>query len=220
MWKSLLASLSLLLLVACSQAPKPFDFAKQIDETSVEVTIMAGGSCSGTIIDDHTVLTAGHCSNFGDWKDFTVNVQGKELIARLRKFDKDKDLAVLDVPGVKFKHWVKIAEHEPTLADDVWCVGNPGGKLPDTITKGIVSFVNRISKDLGLNNKRNQMDCAIHLGNSGGGIFNSKGELIGVVSSGMMFRDQFGNVLQFGTSHMFAITVSDIRDFLDLKTEV
>ncbi len=213
-FKVILFASVLFLVSACAQK-LPFDLAKQVEETSVEITITANnGSCSGTIINAHEVLTAGHCSNYGGWKDFIVHANGHDLIARLKKFDKEKDLAILEVPGVTFKTWVKIANVEPRLAEDVYCVGNPGGNMPDTITKGIVSFLNRTSEKLGLKN-RNQMDCSIHFGNSGGGVFNKDGDLIGVISAAMTITDQFGSALQWGSNYAFIVTVKDIRSFIE-----
>ena len=68
---------------------------------------------------------------------------------------------------------------------DVFAVGNPTGYLPGTVTKGIVSYINReVSvEDIGTMTLI-QVDAAINHGNSGGGLFNLAGELIGVVNSG------------------------------------
>ena len=64
-------------------------------------------------------------------------------------------------------------------------MGNPTGYLPGTVTKGIVSYINReVSvEDIGTMTLI-QVDAAINHGNSGGGLFNLAGELIGVVNSG------------------------------------
>lgn len=79
----------------------------------------------------------------------------------------------------------QINDGDLTVGQDVFAVGNPTGYLPGTVTKGIVSYINReVSvEDIGTMTLI-QVDAAINHGNSGGGLFNLAGELIGVVNSG------------------------------------
>lgn len=79
----------------------------------------------------------------------------------------------------------KINDSDLSVGQDVFAVGNPTGELPGTVTKGVVSFINReISvEDIGTMTLL-QIDAAINSGNSGGGLFNLAGELIGVVNAG------------------------------------
>ena len=79
----------------------------------------------------------------------------------------------------------QINDGDLTVGQDVFAVGNPTGYLPGTVTKGIVSYINReVSvEDIGTMTLI-QVDAAINHGNSGGGLFNRAGELIGVVNSG------------------------------------
>lgn len=79
----------------------------------------------------------------------------------------------------------KINDSALSVGQDVFAVGNPTGELPGTVTKGVVSFINReVSvEDIGTMTLL-QVDAAINSGNSGGGLFNLAGELVGVVNAG------------------------------------
>ena len=62
--------------------------------------------------------------------------------------------------------------------------GNPGGEvLANTVTQGVVSALERTSVTASNTTRRIsyiQHDAAINSGNSGGGLFNYKGELVGI----------------------------------------
>ena len=70
------------------------------------------------------------------------------------------------------------------LGSDAICIGNSLGTLPGSVSKGVVSYVNR---ELSMSSYNSitviQTDVAINSGNSGGGLFNSSGALIGIVNA-------------------------------------
>ena len=70
------------------------------------------------------------------------------------------------------------------VGDNVLAVGNPLGELGGTVTSGIVSALNRsvsIQSSSSVNTMSLiQMDASVSPGNSGGGLFNMNGELIGI----------------------------------------
>ncbi len=61
--------------------------------------------------------------------------------------------------------------------DETYAVGNPLGRNPDTITRGIISHTERYVTG---STPHLQTDAAINPGNSGGALFNRDGEVIGV----------------------------------------
>ncbi len=61
--------------------------------------------------------------------------------------------------------------------DDTYAVGNPLGKNPNSISRGIISHTERYARGV---TPFLQTDAAINPGNSGGALFNSRGEVIGV----------------------------------------
>lgn len=101
------------------------------------------------------------------------------------------DLALLRIQRAKPFPYVSIAPTRGVmLGEAAIAVGNPRG-LGDTITVGVVSALGRDAKLAGgasLNNLI-QTDASINNGNSGGGLLNLDGELIGVIVSLMPRSD-------------------------------
>ena len=70
-----------------------------------------------------------------------------------------------------------------TVGEDVIAIGNPLGELRGTATSGIISAVRRTIEVEGNTMELVQTDAAISPGNSGGGLFNASGKLIGIVNA-------------------------------------
>ena len=71
-------------------------------------------------------------------------------------------------------------------------VGNPLGTLSNTVTQGIVSALNRQVTVEDNDMTLIQTDTSISPGNSGGGLFNANGELIGVVNAKSSYSEAEG----------------------------
>ncbi len=72
------------------------------------------------------------------------------------------------------------------IGREVIAIGNPLGVLGGTVTKGIVSAIDRSVKVEGRTMTLIQTDAAINSGNSGGGLFDSStGVLLGIVNAGV-----------------------------------
>ena len=69
------------------------------------------------------------------------------------------------------------------MGEGVIAIGNPLGELGGTVTNGIVSALAREVEIDGQAMTLLQTNAAVNPGNSGGGLFNMKGELIGVVNA-------------------------------------
>ena len=98
-------------------------------------------------------------------------------------YDELTDLAVLRVMEDVYLPAVKMGDIAQVRVGD-WAIviGNPLGKqFADTVTVGVVSALNRELEGSSIV-KMLQTDAAINSGNSGGGLFNTRGELIGVPS--------------------------------------
>ena len=100
----------------------------------------------------------------------------------------DEDLAVLAIktPEENDLCYSSLFENSDTLrlGSTVICIGNPLGTLPGSVSKGVVSYKNRkVSVDTYQTQSLIQTDVAINSGNSGGGLFNAAGALIGIVSA-------------------------------------
>ena len=133
---------------------------------------------SGFIIDTKgTVVTNNHVISGAD--DILVRVGDKEYKAKVIGADPYMDIAVLKMDTKdKFKP-VSFGDSDKARVGD-WAVaiGNPFG-LGGTVTAGIISARNR---DINLTRYDDfiQTDASINQGNSGGPLFNLKGQVIGI----------------------------------------
>lgn len=150
---------------------------------------VSDGAGSGVIISaDGYVITNNHVifnNETGKVADsVTVRLaDGTEYEAEITGRDADADIALLKVEAKDLSPATIGNSSSLKVGETILAVGNPLGELGGTVTCGIVSATNReISVD---SNKMNliQIDAAVNPGNSGGGMFNMKGELVGIVNA-------------------------------------
>ena len=136
------------------------------------------GLGSGFIIKENgIVITNNHVIAGAD--DILVTVNSKEYKAKVLGADPYMDIAVLKIETKdKFKT-VEFGDSDKSRVGDwVVAIGNPFG-LGGTVTSGIISARNR---DIGMTRYDDfiQTDASINQGNSGGPLFNLKGEVVGI----------------------------------------
>lgn len=97
-----------------------------------------------------------------------------------------------------------------TVGDAVFAIGNPVG-MGISVTQGIVSLDSQYITMLALNSSvrtvdflEMRIDAAVNHGNSGGGLFNSRGEYIGTVNA----RDEGEGIRDFGYAIPSNLTVA------------
>ncbi len=150
------------------------------------------GSGSATVIDERGyVLTNNHVVDGAS--KVTVTISGDEEIelnAAVVATNPDMDIAIVYCPELGLPA-VTLGDSDALMVGD-WaiCIGNPIG-FTGTTTVGIISALGReISSDgydkygrkTNIINTMIQTDAAINSGNSGGGMFNVSGELVGIPS--------------------------------------
>lgn len=150
--------------------------------------VIQPGAGSGVIISSGGyIVTNNHVivRNDGAPVDrITVRLRnGESFEATIVGRDIETDLAVIkidtyDLPAAVFGDSALLSVGEPVIA-----IGNPLGNLGGTVTEGIISALNRDITVGGETMHLLQTSAAINQGNSGGGLFNAYGELIGVVNS-------------------------------------
>lgn len=170
-----------------------------------------GGNGSGQFLtEDGYILTNTHVVTLdGATANVKIEVRtsdGKVYPAQVVGTDPTNDLAVIKVDSATRFKPIKFADSSKiNVGDNVLAIGAPLG-LEQTVTKGIVSALNRTiqvasaaapSKGSGLNDGFGglqfysgsgdyinlaviQTDAAINPGNSGGALVNERGELIGI----------------------------------------
>ena len=78
------------------------------------------------------------------------------------------------------------------IGDEVVAIGNPLGKLSGSMSNGIISALDRRVNIEGHTMRFLQTNAEINSGNSGGGLFNMAGELIGIVNAKVSDDDTEG----------------------------
>ena len=152
------------------------------DVTYFFQTFTTTGAGSGVIIsDDGYIITNNHVVK--DAKSITIKLyNGETMEAELVGTDPKTDIAVIKVDA-KDLPVVTIGDSSAVqVGDDAFVIGNPLG-YGISASEGIISAKER---EIQVNNEiinAIQTTAAINGGNSGGGLFNIKGELIGIVNS-------------------------------------
>jgi serine protease Do len=122
---------------------------------------------------------------------------------RIVALDPFHDLAVLQVESpldTAFRPTVFGGDEEPAVGEKIFVIGNPLG-LERSVTEGVISHTGRnFAGRLYL-----QVDASVNPGNSGGPLFNSRGQVIGVINMGVRAMQGLN----------FAIPVDHVKFVLD-----
>ncbi len=179
---------------------------------------------SGVVIsDDGYVVTNYHVvtANSNAVADRINVVYGENTYpAQYVAGDEDTDIAVLKVEGLTAPAAKLGNSEELSVGDWALVVGNPlGEEFVNTLTVGVISGLNR---DMSSPNDRNatsmiQTNAAINAGNSGGGLFNIRGELVGITSMKLSNNGYYGMASIEGIG--FAIPINKVTEIADALIE-
>ena len=142
---------------------------------------------SGVIINSTGLILTNSHVVFGRAVIVVTLDDGTTLPAELVGADPLFDIAVIRIPSPKQGTLPagQLADSDRVqVGDEVYAIGNPLG-LDQTLTRGIVSAVNRIlpSADWSLTEPLIQTDAAINPGNSGGPLVDRCGNIIGITTA-------------------------------------
>ena len=135
-------------------------------------------SADGYIVTNNHVITA---EGQGEVESITVTMtDGTDYPAKLIGKDAASDLAVLKITGSKPFPFVTFGDSKRSRVGDwVIAIGNPFG-LGGTVTQGIISAVYRNTGTGSAYDRYLQTDASINRGNSGGPMFDMRGNVIGI----------------------------------------
>ena len=169
--------------------------AQKVGPSVVEVTTEAvqtngiftqyvtNGAGSGVIIsEDGYILTNNHVVEGQSTVKVTTSDK-QQYDATVVGTDDKTDIAVLKIDASGLTPAVIGDSDGLVVGETAVAVGNPLGTLGGTVTDGIISALDR---EVTVNNQTMtllQMSAAVSPGNSGGGLFNERGELIGIVNA-------------------------------------
>lgn len=172
--------------IASKAAPSVVEIQTEITQTSYGLfggTYTSEAAGSGVIISaDGYIITNNHVIE--DANSITVKTfDGTTYDATLIGTDEKADIAVIKVDAAGLAAATIGDSSTITVGDTAVVIGNPLGTLGGTVTNGIISATDR---EITINNQAMnliQTNAAINNGNSGGGLFDADGNLIGIVNA-------------------------------------
>lgn len=172
----------------------------------------SAASGSGFIISsDGYILTNFHVIESSSSVTVTT-YDGTEYDAEIIGYDQSMDIAVLKIDAKELVPVVFGRSETLNVGDDVIAIGNPLGELTFSLTRGVVSALDRqVTLSGNVTMELIQTDCAINSGNSGGALFNMYGEVVGITNAKYSSSSSGASIDNIG----FAIPVDDIRDIVD-----
>ena len=141
------------------------------------------GSGSGVIITkDGYIVTNNHVVSGAE--HIRVYLQdGTEYDATVVGSDTYSDIAIIKIDADNLPAATLGDSGSTKVGDAVYAIGNPLGVLTSSVSSGIISGLDRTITIDDISMTLMQTDAAVNPGNSGGGLFNSAGELIGIVNA-------------------------------------
>ena len=150
------------------------------------------GAGSGVIISqDGYILTCAHVVSGATSIKVQLN-DGNSYDATIVGSDSTSDIAVIKIEATGLTPAVIGDSDALAVGETVVAVGNPLGTLSNSVTDGIISALNRQVTVEDNNMTLLQTSASISPGNSGGGLFNANGELIGVVNAKSSYSEAEG----------------------------
>jgi S1-C subfamily serine protease len=181
------------------------DQAGMIERSKPAVVHLHGPVRNGSgffVTKEGVIATNAHVAR-GQGALFADLSDGNKLEADTICIDPTVDVAFLKVKGRGF-HPLRLAETQVRPGEEVFAIGSPGGAMPFSITKGIVSALGLFA-NLGPGTWI-QTDAAINSGTSGGPLLNVRGEVAGMITQ---------KVVKDGMSGIgFAQSATDVVDAL------
>jgi len=181
--------------------------------TSVYGQTTTGSSAgSGFILTENGYIVTNHHVVNGATKITAETYDGQQYAAKLVGSDATNDVAVLKVEAQGLDAVALGSSSSLAVGDQVVAIGNPLGELTATMTAGYVSAKNRDVTTDGRTINMIQTDAAINSGNSGGPLFNMKGEVVGITTAKYSGSSSSGATIE-GIG--FAIPIDDVLGMVE-----
>ncbi len=174
-------------------------------------TVSAASGSGFLVTADGFVLTNYHVVE--NSRSITVTLyDGSSYQAELVGCDSGNDIAVLKIDAKGLTPVTFGNSDSLVVGQDVLAIGNPLGELTFSLTRGIISALNRdVTLSGGLRMRLIQTDCAINSGNSGGALFDLYGHVVGITNA-----KYSGSVSQASVDNIgFAIPVNSVTEIVE-----
>ena len=190
-------------VVAISNQSLTTNLFGQISETA--------SSGSGFLISSDGYIVTNYHVVSGATTLKVITWDSKEYSAKLIGGDAGNDIAVLKIEGDSFAYATLGKSSGMVVGDRVAAIGNPLGELTSTLTVGYVSATDRAVNIDGTYINMLQTDAAINSGNSGGPLFDMRGEVVGITTAKHSGTSSSGAIVE-GIG--FAIPIDDVMDMI------
>ncbi len=185
-------------------------------ETTINIfgyqTVSAAAGSGFIITSDGYILTNYHVIE--DSGSVTVSTyDGTSYDAEVIGYDENNDIAVLKIDAEGLTPVIIGDSDNLNVGDDVIAIGNPLGELTFSLTKGVVSALDReVTLSSSVTMDLIQTDCAINSGNSGGPLFDMYGEVVGITNAKY---SSSGSISEASVDNIgFAIPINQVADIV------
>ena len=156
---------------------------EMLSQNSYMPQYVTTGAGSGVVISaDGYIVTNNHVIENATKITVTLH-NGEKYEATLVATDEQTDLAVLKIEAENLSPATIGKSSELSVGEEILVVGNPLGELGGSVSNGIISALDRQITIDGNEMTLLQTNAAVNPGNSGGGMFNMYGELVGIVNA-------------------------------------
>lgn len=178
---------------------------KELQKSTVTIRNTKGHGSGVFVTRDGFILTNAHV--VGNDNKVIVILQNKEVEATVVRVEPIRDIALLKInKNIKVSS-SQISKQDPDVGDTLFVIGTPlSEELSHTVTSGILS-AKRVSDGMSLY----QTDASINKGNSGGPIYNDKGELVAISVSAIF--NKHGATMGLN----YLIPIEDALDSLNIS---
>lgn len=164
----------------------------------------------GYIVTNYHVIADAYS---GGYKVSVMTYDGTKYDAEIKGVEESNDIAVLKINATGLSAATLGDSDGLQVGETIYAIGNPLGELSFTMTNGMVSALDRdiTTQDSTTGetttNNMFQISAAVNEGNSGGPVYNTKGEVVGIVTA------KYSDTGVEGLG--FAIPIRDASDIVD-----
>ena len=173
--------------MACTQVVSVTTRNESTGSTGIIPSTQDAVKGSGFIISsDGYILTNYHVIQIAQFYNLPLIVSlnnGMEYEAEIIGYETHNDVALIKIDAIGLNPAIIANSDSIRVGQTVYAVGNPLGELIYTMTDGIVSHKSREVVIEGKKISSFQFSAAVNSGNSGGPVYNTHGEVIGIVTA-------------------------------------
>ena len=200
-----------------------------VSTTSVNIfgqTTTSAASGSGFVLTQDGYIVTNYHVIEDAVNDSSVSIEvsfadGTQYTATLVGGEQDNDVAVLKIDATGLQPVTLGDSGQLVVGESVYTIGNPLGELTYSLSNGLVSALDRLITTSSTNQTTGQKEtttlnvlqtnCAINPGNSGGPLFDSYGNVVGIVTA--KYTETSSGVSAEGLG--FALPINDVKEIIN-----